>query len=102
MKLPSVSLQGKPAWKIILRGAAIPGMIVATIVIIAAMYAVVTGSPIYETMKIGIIIGLFVSLFTGLEIILTILVSSKDFKTNSLLALGYLLVWVCCIYLILS
>ena len=102
MKFPSLTLEGKPPWKIILRGAAIPGIIVGACAFIAYVYALFEGSNIADTTKIGIVLGLFISLLGVFEITIGILFSSKDIKTNALLILGYLLVWGACLYIIFS
>lgn len=59
MKFSSMTLEGKSPWQIILRGAAIPGMIVAACALIAAIYALFNGSNIASSTKIGVGLGLF-------------------------------------------
>ena len=101
MKFFSFTLQGKTPWQIALRGAAIPGMIVGACTLFAMIFGLFNGSSILSASKIGIALGLFFSLYGGIEIVVVgILFSSKDIKTNSLLALGYLIVWVACLFLI--
>lgn len=102
MKFSPPTLEGKPHWQIILRGAAVPGVIVGTCALIAVVYALFRGSGTVDAAKIGIGFGLFFSLAGVGEIIVGILFSSKDIKTNSLLILGYLLVWGACVYIIFS
>ena len=102
MKLFSLSLEARPNWHTILRGAAIPGVIVATCVLIATIYSLFKGLNIIDVAKIGVGLGLFFSLFGVVEIVASILFWSKDIKINSLIMLGYLLVWVACIIIILS
>lgn len=102
MKFFPLTLDGKPSWKIVLRGAAIPGIIVGVCALIAIVYALLNGSDIIDSANRGIGLGLFFSLFGVLEIIVGILFSSKDIKTNSLLIFGYLLVWGACVYIIFS
>ncbi|MDB2439741.1 hypothetical protein N9W89_13595 [Hellea sp.] len=102
MKFLTLTLDGKPSWRIVLRGAAIPGVIVGACALIAIVYALFNGSDIVDTVKIGIGLGVFFSLFGVIEIVVGILFSSKDIKTNSLLILGYLLVWGACMYIIFS
>lgn len=100
MKLFSFTLQGKTSWQIALRGAAIPGMIVGACTLISMIFGLFNSSSILSASKIGIVLGLFFSLYGGIEIVFGILFSSKDIKTNSLLALGYLIVWGACLFLI--
>ena len=101
MKFFSFTLQGKTPWQITLRGAAIPGMIVGACTLFAMIFGLFNGSSILSASKIGIALGLFFSLYGGIEIVVVgILFSSKDIKTNSLLALGYLIVWGACLFLI--
>ena len=101
MKFFSFTLQGKTPWQIALRGAAIPGMIVGACTLFAMIFGLFNGSSILSASKIGIALGLFFSLYGGIEIVVVgILFSSKDIKTNSLLALGYLIVWGACLFLI--
>ena len=101
MKFFSFTLQGKTPWQIALRGAAIPGMIVGACTLFAMIFGLFNGSSILSASKIGIALGLFFSLYGGIDIVVVgILFSSKDIKTNSLLALGYLIVWVACLFLI--
>ena len=52
MKFSLMVLDGKPPWQIILRGAAIPGMIVGACAIIAFIYALFDGSNVASTTKI--------------------------------------------------
>jgi len=100
MKFSYMTIAGKSPWQIILRGAAIPGMIVGACVIIAFIYALFDGSNIASTTKIGVGVGLFFSLLGFFEIVFGILFSSKDIKINSLLVVGYLIVWAACLYVI--
>ena len=100
MKFFSFTLQGKKPWQIALRGAAIPGMIVGACTLFAMVFGLFNGSSILSASKIGIVFGLFFSLYGGIEIVVGILFSSKDIKTNSLLALGYLIVWGAFLFLI--
>lgn len=93
-------LEGKPWWKIVLRGAALPGMIVALIALCAAaMSAIKTSEPTYY-LKAGIYFGLFATIFGGIGQMLTLIFLSKDIRTNGLLALGYGITWAVCLFLL--
>ena len=100
MKLSLKPLKGKPAWQIILRGAAIPGAIVAACVLIGVIYAAIRGFNVEAAMEYGVLAGLFISLVGVLDIVVAIFISSKDIKTNSLLALGYMIVWAICVSIV--
>ena len=88
-----LELTGKPWWKIVLRGAALPGLIVAAISLCAIIMSVIeTGDPIYY-LRAGIFFGLFITLFGGIEMMISLLLQSREFRINGLLALGYAITW---------
>jgi len=95
------NLDEKPAWKVVLRGAAIPGMIVGVCAIIGFFYALLNDGDTKGITKIGAAVGLFFSLWGGLEAMISIFFSSENKRTGSYLVLGYAIVWMICIYLIL-
>ncbi|MGB0907496.1 MAG: hypothetical protein ACPGVT_08380 [Maricaulaceae bacterium] len=97
-----MELKDKPIWQIVLRGAAIPGMIVVFCSVIGAVMAIFNGNDIWQTAKIGVWVGLFFSLWGGLEIMILIVVESKENRTNFSLALGYFIVWASCLFIIFS
>ena len=93
-------LEGKPWWKIALRGAAIPGLIVAACVCIAVLLSYFYGGNLHYHVKIGIYVGLFFSLYGGIEMMIALLFLNEDIRTNGLLAMGYGVVWLVCLFLI--
>ena len=100
MSRDKLSLDGKPAWKIILRGAAIPGMIVAAFAFIGFLSSFGIDATPIEGAKFGAGVGLFFSLWGGLETMTSIFFLDKNKRLTSLLVLGYAIVWAVSIYFI--
>ena len=92
-KIFDYSLDGKPAWKLVLHGAAIPAMIIAFCVMVAAIYSLFQGSEIRTTIEVGIIVGLFFSIWGGLENMVGLLLLTESRKNGFFLSLGYALSW---------
>jgi len=100
VKLLSFSLENQPAWKVILRGAAIPGLTVAFCVFVAIVISFTRGWDVQNSIGYGVAAGLFFSLYGGLEMMGAIVFQSKDFGTNLLLAFGYLITWAGCLAIV--
>jgi len=94
-------LEGKPSWKIILRGAAIPGVIVAACALVGFGMALSNNGDIEQTTKIGVGLGLFFSLWGGLYLVFEIISARElSWRVRRYLCLGYIITWVACISLI--
>lgn len=93
-------LKNKHPLLIILRGAALPGIIVAVIVAVAVVMSLLENGDYGTYLSSGIGLGLFFTLWGGIEIMAGLLFQSKDIRTNALLAIGYAMTWAACIFLI--
>ncbi len=100
MKFFNFSIDDKPAWKIILRGAAVPGLITGACIIIAVIMAFFQEWDFNNNIKVGVVVGLFFSLWGGLEVAFGLLFWGGSKRTNFYLFLGYMLTWVFSIALI--
>ena len=84
-----------------LRGAAIPGVIVAICAIVFSFVGLfVQDGDVVQTAKIGIGVGVFISLWSGIQAMLGILMSGGSWQIRLYLVLGYFLTWAVSIYLI--
>ena len=105
MKLPFSNyfeLDDKPAWIIICRGAALPGLIVAACGSIGLLYGLLTHGKIIGTFRVGIGIGLFFTLLGALDIIVAILFGDEGkIRTKILFILGFILTWTICVGIII-
>ncbi|MEP6341779.1 MAG: hypothetical protein ABJ275_00555 [Maricaulaceae bacterium] len=94
------------ALRAFLRGAALPGMIVSACAVIGLLMDVFRSEPILGTIsgfQAGIALGLFFSLWGGLEIMISIFFISEDaFRYRFIRMLGYFSVWAGCIFIILK
>ena len=93
-----------PYIRAFLRGAALPGMIVAACAAVGFIMDVFREEPILRTIsgfKAGIMLGLFISLWGVLEMIGFILTTSDiPWKFRWVRVLGYVTIWVVCILII--
>lgn len=103
MKCSYLDISKKTPFKIFLRGAAIPGIIVTVIVILSSAYGVYTGVDMMSSVKAGLVWGLFLCFFCSIQIILEIMfLWSKNLKTGLFLALGYIFTISSCVLICIT
>lgn len=97
MKINPFDLTDKAPWQIILRGAAIPGAIIAVCALVGTAMGLFGDGSVKALAKIGIGTGLFFSLWGGLELMAGITFSAEARRKGIYLGIGYFIVWAICL-----
>ena len=100
MKLFSAVSEDQPAWKVILTGAAIPGIILGFCTLFAIILSFARGWDTQSSIGVGVTVGFFFSFYGGLQVMGAIIFQSKGYRSNLFLALGYIIIWAGCLGLI--
>lgn len=90
-----LNVDRKPAWAVILKGAAVPGIIVTFFAVFMAMIALFSGeTDLLSAMKFGVFISMIFCLVSALYITFELMSLPITIKSKLYLTLGYILMMV--------